>query len=193
MPIVRMRVTPWALAPATSSASGAGPRSRWVWESITARASLLGFREELGHLLDARAARAVAEAGGLEPGALVAERGQQLLRRLGDVGPQQDRHGAKAFGEAAQRLVELVRVGLVLGELPRGALLDVAVQTPDALPDPLQRLRDLRVVEQVPDFVDETVEVGREPGVDLDVGDLPVAVAGDHRQRAARQVAELVR
>jgi len=42
------------------------------------------------------------------------------------------------------------------------------------LPDPLERLRDLRVVEQVLDLVDDPVEVGVEPRVRVDVGDIDV-------------------
>ena len=51
-------------------------------------------------------------------------------------------------------VVQLVGLGRVLGQLPRRRLLDVAVQPPHAHPDPLQRLRDLRLVEQRRDLLD---------------------------------------
>src|SRR5215212_7292124 len=157
MPIVRMRLTPCSRAAATSSASGAGPRSRWVWESITGPS---GLREERRELLDLRAAGEGAVGRRLERRVRRPERGEQLLGRLGDVRGQHHRDDSEAFGERPQRLVELAGLLLVLGELPRRALLDVAVQAPDALPDPLERLGDLRVVEQIADLLAQAAEVG---------------------------------
>ena len=71
---------------------------------------------------------------------------------------------------ASERSVgaQLVGLGLVLGQLPRRVLLDVAVQPPHALPDALQRLRDLRLVEQRRDLLDEALEVGGQRRVDVD-------------------------
>src|SRR5689334_9505455 len=132
MPIVRIFVTPTASAPATSSASGAGPRSRWVCESITGSS---GLREEGRELLDLGAPALGAVHRVIEGGVLRAEGGEQLLRGRGDVGREQDGHDAQALRERAQRRVELAGLGLVLGELPGRALLDVAVEAPHPLPD----------------------------------------------------------
>src|SRR5689334_19826320 len=101
MPTVRIRITPASRAAATNSASGPGPRSRWVWESITdgsvrgcgarqnpsrSRTGPSGLGEERRELLDAGSAghRAVRRAG--ERAVVGAERVQEPLRGLGDVG-----------------------------------------------------------------------------------------------------------
>src|SRR5687767_2547617 len=182
MPIVRMRRTPASRAAWTSSASGAGPRSRWVWLSITAapltRSSLgsLGLGEERRRLLHPGPARSSAEGGAFERQVVGVERAQELLRRLGDVGCEQDGDDPEALGERAERRLELGGLGLVLGELPRRALLDVAVEAPHALPDALERLRDLGAVEQLLDLLAQALEVGGQRGVDVDVRDRPAAV-----------------
>ena len=80
----------------------------------------------------------------------------------------------------------------VLGQLPGRLLLDVAVQAPHALPDVVEGRRQLDAVDALRDVLGQALEVGDERGVDVDVGHDPVAVAADHRQRAAGEVAELV-
>src|SRR5215217_7728658 len=116
MPMVRMRRTPTARADATSSAPGAGPRSRWVCESINASASVLDLGEQRWQLLHRApaGARAVLRAGDRDVGR--AERREQLLRRLRDVRREQHGQRAQTLRQRTQRGVELAGPGVVLGE-----------------------------------------------------------------------------
>ena len=87
------------------------------------------------------------------------------------------------------------RLRLVLGQLPGLGLLDVAVQPPHPGPDRLQRLGQLEPVEQLADdAVDalERVVAGAQGRVLAALGDHPLAVALDHRQRPRGQVAPVV-
>src|SRR5690242_13741911 len=98
MPIVRMRLTPAAAASATSSASGAGPWSRWVWESITPGLSRLDLREQRRDALHRLAPGRGAVARALDRRLLPAQRREQPGGGVGDVGGEQDGDHAQALG-----------------------------------------------------------------------------------------------
>ena len=167
MPIVRMRVTPASRACGDQLGLGRRP------------AVEVGVAVDHGRVLaSGTAARASrprcrrAPRRSCAPASAVvrrAERGEQLARRSpGCRACSSTVDDAQALGERAQRGVELAGLRLVLGELPRRALLDVAVEPPHALPDALERLRDLRAVEQRRDLVAQALEVLAERGVDVD-------------------------
>src|SRR4051794_29789812 len=158
VPTASSFLTPASCARPTISASSPGVESRCVWLSITGwwnPSSDPG--EQRRELADLRVGLPRAEGGVGDRGPLVTERGEELLRARGQVRVQQDRHRAQALGERAQHGRELGRVGL--RELPRLALLDVAVEPPHPLPDALERLRDLGAVEQLADLAGQLLEV----------------------------------
>ena len=113
-------------------------------------------------------------------------------RWLGEVGVQQHRHDPESLRERAQHAVEIVRVRGVLRQLPRRLLLDVAVEPAHALPDLVERAGQLDAVEQLRDALAQALEVVVEQSVEFAFGERAVAVAHDHRDRAAREVAVVV-
>ena len=110
----------------------------------------------------------------------------------GQVRPQQHRHRPQPLGEAAQHRVELLAGALVLRQPPRRPLLDVAVQPAHALPDLLERERQLGAVDVRGDALAQAREVLGQRRLRRSARHLPVAVAPDHPDRAAGEVAELV-
>ena len=78
-----------------------------------------------------------------------AERREQRLARLRQVGDEQQRRHPQALDQVVEDFVEALGVGLVLGQHPRLGLLDVAVEAPDQGPGLLQRLGQLGPVEQL--------------------------------------------
>src|SRR5680860_349019 len=117
---------------------------------------------------------------------------EQLLAALRQVGDEQQGDDAQALAEVVEDFVEALGVGLVLGQLPGAGLLDVAVEATDEAPGLLQGLGQLGPVEQLAEAGYRAFEVLFQHSVDLcrrhDAG----AVAVDHRQHAAGQVAEVV-
>ena len=162
--------------------------SRCVWLSITPllgnsggeRARRSPRREPCG----ANAPRAGAAGA---PSAV-----EQPPTLAGMYGVQQHADDAHALGERRERLVERAGRVRIARELPRRALLDVAVEPAHALPDHLERLRDLGAVEQLATSLGQPVELrAPAPGRSRPPA-RPVAVAHEHRDRPAREVAVLV-
>ena len=142
-------------------------------------------------LLGLLAAAAGAELGQAAP--LLAELGEQRLRRLRQERHQHQGDDAQALDQVVEDFVETGGVGLVLGEDPRRGLLDITVEATDEHPDDLQGLGQLGTIEQVAQAVERAFEVLGEHRVDLGpLGDDAVAVARHHRQRAAGEVAVVV-
>src|SRR5688572_10513075 len=187
-PTVRIRRTPTARAAATRSASSGSQNARWAWVSTT---SGLQLREQGRQLLGRCAPAPAAELGDLP--ALLPERAQQPLGGLGHIGKEEEGDYPEALGEVVEDQVQLPGLALVLGQVPRPALLDVAVEAADQLPDLVQRLADLCLVQQLPHPVRGAVEVGAQRRIDVGLGDGARAVALDHRQGAAGEVAVVVR
>src|ERR1044072_8494140 len=107
------------------------------WFAADAAARLgrcLDLGKERRNSLDLLAPWPGAELGQL-PGVL-GERRQQPPAGLREGGDEQQGDGAQALGEVVEDLVEALGVGLVLGQLPRPRLLDVAGEPPDPLPGP---------------------------------------------------------
>ena len=150
----------------------------------------LDLREERRDPLDALAAGAGAELGQLA--ALFAERREQRLAAARQVGDEQQRRHPQALDQVVEDFVEALGVGLVLGQHPRLRLLDVAVEAADQLPGHLQRLGQLGPVEQLAEARHDAFEVLGEHRVDRGLGHGAVAVALDHRQHPAGEVAVVV-
>src|SRR5438105_713482 len=183
VPTVSMRRTPAASAAETSSASGGAHRSRWVWESITAPLRRFGEqRLDLAHALDAPGA----QLGAGERQVARAERCEQTLGGGGQVRPQQHAQRAQALDERAQHEVEPLRIALLAGQAPGSLLLHVAVEPPHALPDLLERRRQLRAADMRADALWQPGEVGGERRIARAGAYVAVAVAREHRDRAAR-------
>src|SRR5436190_928188 len=185
----------WASKARSWSARGARSRPARRRAARTSPGAC-GCRSPLGEqrleLGDGAALSAVAVVGALQRRVRVAERLEQLGRARRQIRVQEHREDAQALGEGGECAVELLRPAVVLGLHPRLALLDVAVQPANALPDDLERLGQLEGVEQRLDAARESLEVAGEIVVELGLRDLPVAVAAEHAQRAAGEVAELV-
>src|SRR5918992_1577067 len=221
VPTVASRVRPAARARSTSSASGGSQWSRWQWVSITAagrapgassargtrrarrgrigwlpssrrRLGRLHTREQLPNLADLRAALDRPEAGAVEREVLAPERTQQPLGRGRHERVQEHGDHAEPLGERVEHLVEPLGLRVVLGELPGLLVLHVAVQQLDALPDLVQAAGELDIVDATVHRLGEAVELRRESLVRLRAGHHAVAVAPDHRKRAAGEVAVLV-
>src|SRR4051794_36877152 len=129
MPIVRIRLTPASRAAATSSASGAGPRSRWVCESITdgsvrgcggspggVPVVSAGARYPRACWLHVTGCRVLADAGGARqnpshrrtgPSGLGEERRQLLGARAAGLGAV--RRGGERAVLSAERVQQLLR------------------------------------------------------------------------------------
>ena len=101
---------------------------------------------------------------------------------------QQHTHHPQTLGQRRERLIQRIRSGSVPRELPRRALLDVAVQPAHPLPDQVERLGDVGAVEFLGDVLRQPVEVGRQRAVGGHRGHDPVPIAQDHRDRPAGQV-----
>jgi hypothetical protein len=111
---------------------------------------------------------------------------------LGQVGGERDRDAPQPSRGRRAR-VELVRARLVLRELPRRCRLDVPVERPHDLPDPLERAGQVERIQSGGDVVGKRLQ---------ECGDLgfarrsrsegSVAVPGDHRRDAREEVAEVV-
>ena len=119
-----------------------------------------------------------------------ADRGPRHVRA------QEQRQHADPLGEAVEHenLSRSAR-SVVLGQVPRPRLLDVAVQSPDPGPDRLQRLGQLGAVEQLRTSASTPARPSSPPvssRVELRLGHDAVAVALEHRQRAAGEVAPVV-
>src|SRR3954454_6038965 len=190
MPVVAGRLRHSASARAESARGDPAPRNgaRASWGTPDWSSEL---REELAELAD-RADRPRAEAGVGEAELRRAEGGEELLGGAGDPGREQHGDDAQPLGQGAQDAIEVGRTLGVLGQLPGRLLLDVAIEPTHALPDVVERGRELDAVDALGHAVGEAVEVGCERCVDLDVGDAPVAIAPDHREGSVGEVAELV-
>ena len=88
-------------------------------------------------------------------------------------GVQQHRDHAQALRQRVQHLVEVLRLGLVLGELPWLLVLHVPVEALDPLPDLVERGGQLHLVEAVAHGLDQPVELGRQLGGRLGLGTTP--------------------
>ncbi len=80
---------------------------------------------------------------------------------------QQHRHDAQPLDERPQHAIQIVRAGVVLGQPPGRLLLDVAVQPAHALPDLVERDRQLDAVDQLRDALAQAREVLGERRVGL--------------------------
>ncbi len=111
----------------------------------------------------------------------------------GDHGPEQDRHGAQALGEAVERLVELAGARGVLGQRPRRALLHQAVEPLHDAPDVLDGARDVEALEVGGERARRVGHLGGQLAVVAAVGGHhAVPVPADHADHPVEQVAELV-
>src|SRR4029079_17498304 len=203
IPTVRMRVTPAAVAAATSSSFGGSQLSRCVWLSITTAwgTAARGGRRARRRRRRTRASLRRRRGGGGARDAAAVERGpaqrevggaesvEQRDAALGQPRREQDGDRAQPVGEGAQHTVEVAGARLVLGQLPRRLLLDVAVEPAHALPDRLERLRELPAIHERADLVREAVELRDHRRIQLGLGHRAVPVARDHRDRAAGEVA----
>ena len=87
------------------------------------------------------------------------------LRRARKVGGERDRDRPEPVAQVVEHLVELGGARLVLRELPRRRRLDMPVQRPDDLPDPLERTCQVEGVESRRDVVTERLEDRGDVGV----------------------------
>ena len=106
---------------------------------------------------------------------------------------QQHGDDAEALGERVEDRVEMLGRAVVLGELPRLLVLHVAVEPPHALPDLVERAASARPRRACRD----ARRRARRSSAASSAGSSrlrhhAVAVAADHRQRAAGEVAVLV-
>src|ERR687898_3442949 len=158
--------------------------------TVSALLGGLQLREQGSQLAQALAAAARAE---LDERPLRFPEGlEEAIGRLGHVGVQQQRGHPQALGQAVEDGIEPARCTVLLGELPRAGLLDVAVEPADELPDLLERLGDLGLIQKRPDAVGDSLELTGELRLGLRVRDRPVAVAADHRENPVGEVPVLV-
>ena len=140
-----------------------------------------------------RAAAGRAEARAVERQVLATERREQPLGGSGHERVEQHRDHPQALGQRVEHLVEPLRGGLVLGELPRLLVLDVPVEALDALPDLVERGGQLDRVEALRAPSRRGRRSRRRARASGSAsGHHAVAVAADHRQRPAGEVAVLV-
>src|ERR671922_1408250 len=152
VPTATTRSTPAERARSSTSPTPSPQASRCACVSIMTGSGGRGVQLDAGKERSCRldAGRRLREPRpDVVPGEIVAlpERYQDLGRRLREVGGDGDRGGAQAVGETVEHTVELVRAALLLGQLPRLRLLDVAIQAPDQIPDGLERRADVELVE----------------------------------------------
>ena len=152
MPTVRIRVTPAARRRGDELGVG---RLAEVQVGVASRSPRLGgSAASLGNsepiALDRARSADASSAAPASDGSGAPSAREQPLALLGQVRPQQHRHAARTPSASVRGpgRAPRARVG-VLGQLPRRPLLDVAVQPPHALPDLLQRDRQLGAVEQL--------------------------------------------
>ena len=194
-------VTPAARARSTSSASGGSQKSRWQWVSTTGRpaaqaaetseASTRG--KSCGELADPRAARQRAEARRCRargPRARAPRAAARRTRARTRAAAPTPRAAPRPASRAPRSRCS--DSASSFDELPGLLVLHEAVEALDPLPDLVERERRLHPVEQVLDRLGQAVEVLRQLGGGLGLGHHAVAVAVDHRQRAAGEVAVLV-
>ena len=81
------------------------------------------------------------------------------------IGRERDGDDSQPVAQVVEHPVELDRARLVLRELPRGRCLDVSIERPDDLPDPLERTRQVEGVESGGDVVTERLEERGDLGV----------------------------
>src|SRR5215211_3155064 len=189
IPTVANRPTPAARARPTSSATGGSHASRWQWVSITAsggRRPGLDAREELPELADLGAALHGPEPCTVELEILASKSLEQPLDRGRHEWMQQHRHHTQPLGQRVEDLVEVARLGVVLGELPGLLVLHVTVEQLDPAPDLVECCGELDIVDASAHDVGDAVELRRQPGSRIGARHEPVAVALDHRERAAR-------
>src|SRR4051794_4448148 len=199
VPTVASFRTPASRAWPTSSATGDSQASRWQWVSTTTRAGSgrvgrgwLHLGEELAEFAHRGAPRPGAESRPFDRAVLATQRGEQLLGCGGHERVHEDRHHAEPLGQSVERALEPVGLRLVLRELPRRLVLHVSVEATHAPPDLLQREAPLPAVEPLAHGLRQAIEVGGEVRGHLRLRHHAVAVAGDHAQRPAGEVAVLV-
>src|SRR5439155_14525392 len=87
---------------------------------------------------------------------------------------------------------ELACAGLVLRDLPRLVLLDVAVESPDQFPDQVERAGEIPGIEARRQRPAELVDRDRELGRNLGRHQAAPAGASDQSRRPGEEIAELV-
>ena len=128
-----------------------GAQAAGASASTSGKLAELAERCAAGDGAEARAARAT--------GPRLPERVEQPLRRLGHERMQQHRHHAQTLGQRVEHLVEVLGLGVVLGQLPGLLFLDVAVEALDPPPDLLERRGELDAVQAAAHRVGQPVEV----------------------------------
>src|SRR5918996_607021 len=120
-------------APARAGSAAALPIRVILTTGATVSALLGGLqlREQGSQLAHAPAPAARSE---LDQGAIRFPEGlEEAIGRLGHVGVQEQRGDPQALGQAVEDGVKPIRCTVVLGELPRAGLLDIAVEPADQL------------------------------------------------------------
>ena len=120
-----------------------------------------------------------------------AQRAEEALRGVGHERMQQNGDHAQPLGQPVEDLIEASALCLVLRQLPRLLVLDVAVEEPDAPPDLVESQGRLHAVEPIATApARPSNSVTSSPAGSAGA---TVAVAAGHRERPAREVAVLVR